>query len=242
MSKKFVCRKDDVPANGMKAFEAEGGLKVLILDAGAHYYACQAMCPHQETPLEDGFFDGCVLTCNQHLWQWEVATGAPVSIAETPLEYYQVEIQDGSIYVVAPKAAMMAELFTGLPEAILSQIVNLVQSETRESGSVIYNAGDPADDLYILESGRVQFSIGRDDRVTQAGFVEHKGEAFGWVALLESHPYRLAKAVCLDKCALQRIEGKRLLEVLESDPASGYLVMRRLSLLIMRQLMATGAR
>ncbi len=46
----------------------------------------------------------------------------------------------------------------------------------------------------------------------------------------------------LEKSTLLRINGKEALKILESDPASGYLVMRRLSALIARFLAAPGAR
>jgi toluene monooxygenase system ferredoxin subunit len=42
----------------------------------------QAICPHQEVALCEGLFDGTVLTCHQHLWQWDIRSGAPMGIAE----------------------------------------------------------------------------------------------------------------------------------------------------------------
>jgi toluene monooxygenase system ferredoxin subunit len=65
---------------------------------------------------------------------------------------------------------------------------------------------------------------------------------FGWAALLESQPVRIAKATCIERSTLLRINGKRVLNVLEADPASGYLVMKRLSSLIARYLASSGAR
>ena len=110
------------------------------------------------------------------------------------------------------------------------------------AGSVIYKLGDPADDFFVLESGRVEFQIGRDERVNPAGFILRKGEVFGWAALLENHPQRIASAKALEASALLRVNGKEALKLLESDPAAGFLVMRRLSGLIARFLAAAGAR
>jgi toluene monooxygenase system ferredoxin subunit len=64
---------------------------------------------------------------------------------------------------------------------------------------------------------------------------------FGWAALLEGHPKRIAQAACLEPSVLLRIEGSRALEVLEADPLSGFHVMRQLSHLITRQLTSSGA-
>ena len=88
----------------------------------------------------------------------------------------------------------------------------------------------------------MEFLIGRDERTTPAGFMLRKGEVFGWAALLESQPVRIARATCLEKSTLLRINGRGALKVLEADPASGYIVMRRLSSLIARYLAASGAK
>ena len=77
MTKKRICMAADVPANGMMECEAEGGVKLLIANAGNLYFAVQAVCPHQDVALCEGFYDGETLTCHQHLWQWDIRTGAP---------------------------------------------------------------------------------------------------------------------------------------------------------------------
>lgn len=242
MARKFVCRRTDVPANGMAEREAEGGLKVLVANAGGEYFACQAVCPHQEVALAEGLYDGSVLTCHQHLWQWDIRTGAPVGIAEAPLECYKVEVDGDAIYIVAPGALNVGELFAGLPDATLARINALAKREEYPRGGTLYKVGDPADDFFVLESGRVEFLIGRDERTSPAGFMLRKGEVFGWAALLESQPVRIARATCLERSTLLRVNGKRTLEVLEADPGSGYIVMRRLSSLIVRYLASSGAK
>ena len=55
-----------------------------------------------------------------------------------------------------------------------------------------------------------------------------KGEVFGWAALLENQPQRIARATCLEQSQLLRINGKQALQVLRPIPRSGFLVMRRL--------------
>jgi len=222
--------------------ETEDGLKLLVVNAGDDYFAYQAMCPHQEVPLCEGLYDGAVLTCHQHLWQWDIRTGAPMGLAEAALESFPVRIEGDSLYVVAQSALNAAELFAGISEATLSAIAALAQKEEREAGSVCYDFGDPADDFYVLESGRVEFLIGRDERLSPAGFMLRKGEVFGWAPLIENHPRRIARATCLEQSTLLRIDGRKTLALLESDPASGYLVMRRLSSLIARYLTSSGSR
>lgn len=242
MSKKFVCRAEEIPSGGLKEVEVESGLKVLVANAGGDFYACQAICPHQEVPLCEGLFDGEVLTCHMHLWQWDIRTGAPQGLAESPLQLFDITVEDGVIYLAPPSALDSSELFKGLPRETLTRLQALCQPETHSEGSTLYQVGDPAEDLYILESGRVEFLIGRDERTTPAGFVLRTGEVFGWAALLDGQPSRIARATCLEKSSVLRMNGKEVLKVLESDPASGYLVMRRLAELITRYLTASGAK
>lgn len=240
MSKIRVCKPGDIPANGIKGFDIDGGLKVLIANAGDHYYAYQRICPHQEVCLDEGLYDGAVLTCHQHLWQWDIATGNPIGLAEAPLESYEVKIEAGEIFVMQSSALKVAELFAVVSDDTRDKLDQLARREEYESGRSLYNIGDATDDLYILESGRIEFLVGRDDRTSAAGFMLRKGEVFGWAALLEHQPKRIAQATCLEKSTVLRLNGKKTLDVLASDPVSGYLVMRKLSTLITRHLTAPG--
>jgi toluene monooxygenase system ferredoxin subunit len=241
MARKMICRTSDVPANGLKECEGEG-MRVLIANSGSEYFAVQALCPHQDVALCEGIYDGSVLVCHQHLWQWDIRTGAPMGIAELPLQRYEVSVEGDAIYVGSAGALDVGELFNGIGAGTLEALARLATREELAEGSVIYKLGDPAEDFFVLESGRVEFQIGRDERVNPAGFMLRKGEVFGWAALLENQPQRIASARALEKSAVLRINGKQALKVLESDPASGYLVMRRLSGLIARFLAAAGAK
>jgi len=236
MSKVHVCKTSDIPSEGMKTYDVAGGLKVLIANAGESYYAYQATCPHQDVCLGEGFYDGSLLTCHQHLWQWDITTGEARGLAEAPLESYEVKVEEGEIFVLRASALKVADLFAGVSDETLERLNKIARREERNSGSTLYDIGDPTDDLYILESGRVEFQIGRDDRTSAAGFVLVKGEVFGWAALLDQQPQRIAKAVCLEDSAMLRLSGEQTLQILESDPASGYLIMRKLSGLITRHM------
>jgi toluene monooxygenase system ferredoxin subunit len=244
MSRNFLCKRSDVPENGMRECEAQDGLKVLVVStADGEYFACQATCPHQDVALCEGLYDGAVLTCHQHLWQWDIRTGAPIGLAEAPLECYKVEVDDDSIYMASGGGALdVGELFAGIAGPTLERIKALARCEEFPAGGTLYRVGDPADDFFVLESGRIEFVIGRDDRISPAGFMLRKGEVFGWAALLDSQPQRIAKATCMEPSTLLRINGKQALKVLEADPVAGYVVMRRLSSLIARYLAPSGAK
>jgi toluene monooxygenase system ferredoxin subunit len=237
-----ICKASDIPANGMKSYDTALGVKVLIANAGDAYYGYQGMCPHQDVCLDEGFFDGATLTCHQHLWQWDITTGEAVGLAEAPLERFVIEHEGGELFVLQSSALKVSELFKGASDAAIARLDALARRETHQSLATLYDVDDPADDLWVLESGRVEFIIGRGERTSPAGFMLRKGEVFGWAALLENHPKRIARAACAETSTLVRLKGEDVLRVLADDPASGYLVMRQLSSLITKHLWSQGGK
>ena len=93
-----VCAPGDVPANGMKEFPVDG-ISVLIVNTGGAFVAFQALCPHEAVPLEQGMHDGCVLTCLEHMWQFDIKTGAPLGDALEGLKGYPLKEEAGALYV-----------------------------------------------------------------------------------------------------------------------------------------------
>jgi toluene monooxygenase system ferredoxin subunit len=240
MSRTLVCNTSEIPDNGMKGCDV-GGRRVLIAKSGDRFYAYQGLCPHQEVCLDEGFYDGSVLTCHQHLWQWNITTGEPVGLAEAPLERYDVEVDNGALYVLDASALQACEIFAGISDATLGQLNAIARREEHESGSSLYDLGDIADDVFVLESGRIEFLIGREGHATAAGFMLRRGEIFGWNAMLSQQPSRIARAVCLEKSTVLGLNGKETLRILEADPASGFQVMRKLLNVVARYLTPPGA-
>jgi nitrite reductase/ring-hydroxylating ferredoxin subunit/(2Fe-2S) ferredoxin len=95
---KRVCAASEVPANGMKEFKVDG-MGVLVVHTGEAFVAFQAMCPHEAVPLEMGVHDGCALTCLEHLWQFDLKTGAPMGDAQEGLKGYPLKEEQGALYV-----------------------------------------------------------------------------------------------------------------------------------------------
>lgn len=239
----LLCRVADVPENELREFEAEGGLKLVVANAGGEFFGFQASCPHQDVPLCEGLFDGSTLTCHMHLWQWDVRTGSPLGLAEAPLQRYPLARNGDSVYLAGEATALdVGELFNGLAAGTIDALTALARRESYGPGEVLYRPGDPADDFFVLDDGRVEFLVGRGDRTAPGGFMLKKGEVFGWAALLDGYPARIASARCLESASLLRINGKAALGVLEGDPAAGFVVMRRLAALIARYLASSGAR
>ena len=95
---KRVCGASEVPTNGMKEFPV-GDLNILIVHTGPEFVAYQALCPHEAVRLEDGVHDGSILTCLEHMWQFDIHTGAPLGDAEAGLKRYRLKEEQGELYV-----------------------------------------------------------------------------------------------------------------------------------------------
>ena len=124
--------------------------------------------------------------------------------------------------------------FQVVSEPLLRRIAAIGWKTTFRAGDTLYEAGGPAEDLFIVVSGKVDHELqpGVHARRPMKTLVE--GDVFGWAALLEKVPNRLAKAVCTEDALVIRINGEELLKVLESDPNAGDVVMSRFATMITR--------
>jgi len=99
MGWKRVIGAETLEHGTMKQLSTEDGQEVLVLKGDAVFFACQTMCPHLDTPLEEGMFDGETLTCHQHLWQWDIESGDPKGLAEAALKCYRTKSENGSLFI-----------------------------------------------------------------------------------------------------------------------------------------------
>src|SRR5690349_22566063 len=142
MGKRIVCQVADIPENGLKECEAEGGLKLVVANAGGEFYGFQAVCPHQDVPLCEGLFDGSTLTCHMHLWQWDIRTGEPRGLAEAPLQLFPLAREGDALYLCGEGTALdVGELFNGLASRTLEALAALAKIEERPKGATLYRPG-----------------------------------------------------------------------------------------------------
>ncbi|HIE86215.1 MAG: Rieske 2Fe-2S domain-containing protein [bacterium] len=100
MTYEKVCTMDDVWEGDMDSFETASGTDVLVVGIdGGDIKAFQAMCPHQEMELVEGEFDGKVLTCKAHLWQFDCRTGKGINPDDCKISEYPVKIEDDDVLV-----------------------------------------------------------------------------------------------------------------------------------------------
>ena len=123
-------------------------------------------------------------------------------------------------------------LFKGCADGTLTEIAKIATESDYDKGQVIYETGDPADNVYVLVNGIVTFINKSGQGFLNVQRVMERSMIFGWVALVPEHPNRLGTAQCLEDSKILSINGAALLGILEHDTQSGFLVMKRLCSLI----------
>lgn len=124
--------------------------------------------------------------------------------------------------------------FQMVSEVLLRRIAALGRQSLYERGAVLYDLGDKADDIYIILSGSVEHALEPSVNARRPAKTLGPSDVFGWAALLEKYPHRLAKAVVIDTAVIVRINGDGLLRLLEADPDAGDVVMSRFATMITR--------
>lgn len=124
--------------------------------------------------------------------------------------------------------------FQVVSDALLRKIAALGRQVLYKRGAVIYDLSDKADDVYIIISGSVEHTLEPGVNARRPVQTLGTGDVFGWAALLEKYPHRLAKAVVIDAAVIVRINGDELLRLLEADPDAGDVVMSRFATMITR--------
>ncbi len=94
-----LCKADAVPEEGVLQCNA-GERKVCVARAGDKFFAFQSDCPHKHTPLCEGAMEGHVLTCLDHMWQWDIRTGEPQGLAEQPIKTYKLRRDGDTLLLV----------------------------------------------------------------------------------------------------------------------------------------------
>lgn len=125
------------------------------------------------------------------------------------------------------------DLFKDLDREAMNRISKIMVEESYEGGSVIYKAGDPATNMYLLVDGTVTLSVGTAGKVSYTASLP--GEIFGWSSMVDRPGY-VNTAECYAPCTLIRIEKERLNALMEDDPRIGMNLFKRLAGAVVQRL------
>ena len=98
MGRHKVATVGDVPPGAFKTAEVEGR-RIVVYNVDGKFYATTNTCAHQGGPLGDGLFDGNVVTCPWHAWQFDVATGEALFDPHVKLDCFPTHVDGDDILV-----------------------------------------------------------------------------------------------------------------------------------------------
>jgi len=127
-----------------------------------------------------------------------------------------------------------ADLFRGIKMDFLKKVMEVTLRESHPEGTQLFRSGDPADYLYILINGRIELSMGDDEKQVHIG--SQTGESFGWAALVGREQYP-ASARCLRRCDLLKIDVSAFLQLLDRYRDDGFIFYQNLSAALGKRLM-----
>ncbi|HMK08309.1 MAG TPA: cyclic nucleotide-binding domain-containing protein [Anaerolineales bacterium] len=137
-----------------------------------------------------------------------------------------------------------AALFDGLSPQELEAIAGLCRPRSFASGEIITTQGEQGDELYIVGQGFVEVTLvnpegGEPRSVVQLG----PGQLVGEMALLDRGPRSATVRALTDGALVQAVQRGAFLELCQSQPHLGYIVMRNMAVDLafkLRHRMLTG--
>lgn len=106
-------------------------------------------------------------------------------------------------------------------EGALEALIPYMKTESRAAGEVLFRRGDQAQNLYMIQEGRVVFP--------EIGKRVEAGPVFGEVGLFAPQGKRALTAVCEVDCRLSMITKDKTLELYYQNPRFGMFLIRLVS-------------
>src|SRR5712691_12803106 len=101
----FVKVVDDAGAIavGQGTLVESGGVALAVFNGGGgRFYACGAICPHEDGPLAEGWIEGDAVVCPWHGFDFELATGRCRVDDGLKIAVYQVRVNGADVEVDLP--------------------------------------------------------------------------------------------------------------------------------------------
>jgi CRP/FNR family cyclic AMP-dependent transcriptional regulator len=108
-------------------------------------------------------------------------------------------------------------IFRLLDDRERAALASLLERRHCNPGDTIFHQGEPGDEIFLVNEGRVQVYVESDvgDRIILAE--NTRGDVFGEISLLDGGP-RSAAAVAVEPSELMSLDRERLLELVQKFP------------------------
>ena len=82
--------------------EHEGLALAVFNGGGGRFYACSAVCPHEDGPLAEGWLEGTAVVCPWHGFDFDLTTGACRVDTDLSVAVYATRVREGVVEVDVP--------------------------------------------------------------------------------------------------------------------------------------------
>src|SRR5262245_20225570 len=97
-----VAETSDI-AVGQGTLVESHGVVVAVFNAGeGRFYACGAICPHEDGPLAEGWLEGGAVICPWHGFDFDLGTGLCKVAEGLSVPVYPARVADGAVEVDLP--------------------------------------------------------------------------------------------------------------------------------------------
>lgn len=130
---------------------------------------------------------------------------------------------------------MTHELVNGLSSAEAEQVLGLGTRTIVPTGTSLFQLGDPADRLFLVERGRIKLTLpmrvrGQEEDV----FVEERGpgQVVGWSALIPPYRFTLSATAAVHSAEVITLPREELLRYFGSNPVAGHKIALNLAVVV----------
>ena len=94
-----LCKKDEIPQNGMAKFTIDGET-ILVARINGEFFAISDTCSHAGSSLSEGKLENYSVQCPHHGGVFDLRTGEAISFpAVAAVECFDLEIYEDDIYL-----------------------------------------------------------------------------------------------------------------------------------------------
>lgn len=119
-----------------------------------------------------------------------------------------------NVYRLVEMRRLVRDLETAEGDSGIDVLMPFMTSVSMPAESVLFRSGEEAADMFVLTDGRI--------RLQELGVDLLPGAVIGEIGVFSVHGTRMATAVCVVDCRLQRISRDRVRELVFQNPRFGF--------------------
>lgn len=91
-----------IPVGHGVLVEQDGAVFSVYNGGGGRFYACGAVCPHEDGPLADGWLEGDAVVCPWHGFDFDLTTGRCLVDPDLAIPIYPTRVVGNAVEVHLP--------------------------------------------------------------------------------------------------------------------------------------------